>query len=75
MEVNTSPLTEEQFIELKSFLDNLGNTLPSDKTNYVWNTYNHIRGVSEKQPCNCGSAAGMWRRAIDGLSDWVKEHS
>ena len=73
MEEKYLPLTEEQYIELKGFLEGLGNTLPTDKTNYVWNNYNAIRGISEKQPCNCGSAAGMWRRAIDDLSNWVKE--
>lgn len=67
------PLTEDEFTELKGFLDNLGHNLPTDKTNYVWNNYNAIRRMSEKQPCNCGSAASMWKRAIDELREWVKE--
>jgi hypothetical protein len=67
------PLTTPQYLELKEFLSNLGSNLPTDKLSYVWNTYNAVRNMKENQPCGCGSAAGMWRRAIDELSAWVKE--
>jgi len=68
-----SPLTTPQYLELKDFLTNLGHTLPTDKLSYVWNNYNAVRGMKEKQPCGCGSAAGMWKRAVDELNAWVKE--
>ena len=38
-----------------------------------WNTFNHIRGEREPQPCMCGSAGGHWKRAVDFLHDYIKD--
>jgi hypothetical protein len=67
------PLTEQEFFELKGFIQALGGYLPEDKAGYVWNTFNHIRGEREPQPCTCASSAGHWKRAVDFLWHWVKE--
>lgn len=73
MENKYHPLTEEAFIELRDFIKSVGAYLPENKAQYVWNTYNAIRGESEMQPCTCASAGGHWKRAIDHLWNWVKE--
>lgn len=67
------PLTKERFDELKQFLSGIGNYLPTDRTGYIWGTYNEVRGAREPQPCNCGSSGSLWKRAIDELNAWVKE--
>lgn len=73
MENKYAPLTEEQFIELKSFIKTIGAYLPENQAPYVWNTFNHIRGEREPQPCTCASSGAHWKRAIDFLFNWVKE--
>ncbi len=67
------PLTEQEYFELKGFIQALGGYLPDNKAPYVWNTFNHIRGEREPQPCTCASSAGHWKRAVDFLWNWVKE--
>jgi hypothetical protein len=67
------PLTEEQYLELKNFLNGIGNYLPTDRVGYIWGTYNTVREINEPQPCTCASAGGMWKRAIDELNAWVKD--
>lgn len=73
MENKYTPLTEEQFIELRDFIKTLGAYLPENQAPYVWNTFNHIRGEREPQPCTCASSGAHWKRAIDFLFNWVKE--
>lgn len=70
---NYHPLTQDQFIELKGFIQSLGAYLPEDKAGYVWNTYNHIRAVNEPQPCTCSSSGALWKGAVDFLANWIKE--
>ena len=65
-------LTKEQLNELKETLSGIGSHLPENKANYIWNTFNHIRNESERQPCMCGSAGGHWKRAVEFLNDYVK---
>lgn len=69
------PLTIAEFNELKDFIVTLGARLPDNKMGYVWNMYNHLRGVQERQPCGCQSAAGHWVEAINYLRRWVESKS
>ena len=66
-------LTPEQLEELKSTLKEIGAYLPENKAPYIWNTFNHIRGEHEPQPCMCASAGGHWKRAVDFLHNYIKE--
>ena len=74
-EVVIHPLSKEEFLELKDFISNIGVRLPDDKMGYVWNMYNHLRGVQERQPCGCQSAAGHWVNAVNYLKQWVESKS
>lgn len=65
-------LTPEQLEELKITLKDITTRLPENKAPYIWNTFNHIRGEREPQPCLCGSSGGHWKRAVDFLNDYVK---
>ena len=67
-----APLTDSEFVELSLTLENITTHLPTNKTGYIWAMYNRVRDVKEPQPCNCGSAAGHWNRALDFLREWVK---
>lgn len=69
------PLSDSDFVNLSLTLENIKTHLPVDKTGYIWSTYNWIRGEKEPQPCNCGSAAGHWNRALGFLREWVKIRS
>jgi len=73
MENKYAPLTEAEFIQLKDFIKNIGAYLQENHAPYVWNTFNHIRGEREPQPCTCASSGAHWKRAIDFLFNWVKE--
>jgi hypothetical protein len=65
-------LSPEALLELKNELSQIGSYLPENKTPYIWNTFNHIRGEQEPRPCTCASAGGHWKRAIDFLHDYAK---
>jgi hypothetical protein len=65
-------LTPEQLQELKDTLSGIGAYLSENKAPYIWNTFNHIRGEREPQPCLCGSSGAHWRRAVDFLNEYVK---
>jgi hypothetical protein len=65
-------LNEKELEDLKSILKQITTRLPEDKAHYVWNTFNHIRGEREPQPCMCGSSGAHWKRAVDFLHDYAK---
>lgn len=65
------PNTELQ--EIKEGLSKIGGYIPIEMTDWVWNNYKKLSNSNEGKPCNCGSAAGHWRRAVDFLTDWVKQ--
>ena len=69
------PLNEQEYNELKEFTSTIGAYLPENKTGYVWGLFNQLRNENEPKPCNCGSAAGHWKRAIDYLVNWVNERN
>ena len=65
-------LNEKELDDLKSILKQITTRLPEDKAQYIWNTFNHIRGEKEPQPCMCGSSGAHWKRAVDFLHDYIK---
>lgn len=65
-------LNPEELQILKDTLKDIGAYLPENKAPYIWNTFNHIREVSEPQPCMCASSGGHWKRAVDFLYDYAK---
>ncbi len=68
-----APYTEVEFNELKTIVDGITTHIPNDKMGFVWNNFKKITGSTEPTPCSCGSAAGHWRRAVDGLRDFVNK--
>ena len=68
-----APYTQAEYIELKGILDTITTHIPNDKMGWVWNNYLKITNTREPQPCSCGSAAGHWRRAVDGIRDFVNK--
>jgi hypothetical protein len=67
------PLSAEGFDEIKIIVDKITSHMPEDKANIVWNSYNAIRGVNEKQPCTCGSSGRYWGEAIAALRLFIKD--
>lgn len=65
------PYTEAEYNELKAVLELISTHIPNDKMGYVWSNYLKVTKTTEPQPCSCGSAAGHWRRAVEGLRDFV----
>jgi hypothetical protein len=66
------PLTESEYLELKGKIDSIREYLPNMLLDYVWGTYKRLTQSVENQPCGCGSAAGLWRKAVDVLQDYIK---
>lgn len=67
--------TQEEFKELCNFVSTIKDWIPEDKASYVWNNYKKISGSIEQQPCNCGSSAGLWRKAMETIRNFVKENA
>ena len=68
-----APYTQMEFNELKTVLESITTHIPNDKMGWVWSNYLKVTNTREPQPCSCGSAAGHWRRAVEGLKDFVKQ--
>lgn len=66
-------LNPEELQILKDTLKDIGAYLPENKAPYIWDTFNHIRGMQEARPCMCSSSAGHWKRAVDFLFDYAKQ--
>jgi hypothetical protein len=66
------PLTESEYLELKGKIESIRDYLPEMLLTYVWSTYKRISGSNENQPCGCKTAAGLWRKAVDVLQDYIK---
>lgn len=67
------PLPEGEFIQLREILDSIVSHMPEGHASLIWNTYNRVRGVQERQPCTCGSSGRYWGEAVSYLKNWVKE--
>ena len=66
--------TEEEFQEIKDKINSITNNIPSNLTNWIWNTYKDILGSNEPQPCNCGSSGRLWLKAVETIRTYVKEN-
>jgi hypothetical protein len=69
------PLTSEEYINLRTTMETIGVRLPENKMGEVWHSYNRLRGVNEKQPCGCQSAAKYWVDAVNYINNWLKERA
>ena len=65
------PYSEAEFVELRNVMMSITTHIPNDKMSWVWNNYLKITGTREPQPCSCGSAAGHWRRAAEGIREFI----
>lgn len=65
------PYSEAEFIDLRNVMMSITTHIPHDKMSWVWSNYLKISGTREPQPCSCGSAAGHWRRAADGVRGFI----
>jgi len=73
--MENSLYTEEELSGLKSMLGRINTHIPTELAGDVWNNYKKISGSRENQPCQCGSSASLWRKAVDTIHNYVKENS
>tara|TARA_R100000664_G_C2622562_1_gene55879 strand:+ start:240 stop:455 length:216 start_codon:yes stop_codon:yes gene_type:complete len=66
--------TEEQIKEIKDKINSITTMIPESMTQWVWNTYKDISGSNEPQPCSCGSAGRLWRKAVEEIKAFVNEN-
>lgn len=66
--------TQEEFSSLKQTLDGIGNYLPDDKIGYIWDNYQKIANTTEGRPCTCSSAAGLWKKAVDTIRNYINQN-
>lgn len=64
--------SNEELTKLKEFMGTIGSYLPTDKTNYIWNSYLKITGKPEPQPCTCPSSGKLWGKAIETINNYIK---
>lgn len=73
--MENSLYTPEEFNRLKAMLDSITTHIPTELAPEVWNNYRKIAKSTEPTPCNCGSSAGLWRKAVDVIRDYVNQNS
>lgn len=66
-----SKFSTEELEQIKINLERINSHIPNDLASWVWNTYKHITGSNENQPCSCGSAGKHWRKAVDAIREYV----
>jgi len=66
--------TEEEYQQLKDLVSRTKDYLQERDLGLVWNSYKKITNSQENQPCSCGSAAGLWKKAVDSIKEYVKEN-
>lgn len=66
--------TKEEFDTLKQTLEGIGNYLPDDKIGYIWSNYQKIAKTTENQPCTCSSAAGLWKKSVDTIRNYINQN-
>jgi len=66
--------SKEEIVELKKLIDGIGNHLSPAQADIVWSKYTRIIDKAEKKPCMCGKSAGHWRRAVETIREFVKQH-
>lgn len=65
--------TEEELQELREVVNSITTHIPKDKAGYIWNNYQRIADTREPRPCNCGSAAKHWRKAVETIRQFLNE--
>ena len=73
MENKYTPLSEQEFIELKEQLAGVKSFLPEHLMSTFWSKCNQIRGERTNQPCSCKSSSGLWARCVDDLRQFVRD--
>jgi len=73
MENKYTPLSEQEFIELKEQLAGVKSFLPEHLMGTFWSKCNQIRGERINQPCSCKSSSGLWARCVDDLRQFVRD--
>ncbi len=73
MENKYTPLSEQEFIELKEQLAGIKSFLPEHLMGTLWSKCNAIRGERINQPCSCKSSSGLWARCVDDLRQFVRD--
>ena len=73
MENKYHPLTESEYLELKSKIDSIKDYLPESLLGYTWGNYKKISGSNENQPCGCKSAGGLWLKAVTILREYLNK--
>jgi hypothetical protein len=73
--MESSLYTPEEFNRLKEILSRITTHIPTELATEVWNNYKKISGSREQTPCNCGSSAALWRRAVDTIHNYVNQNS
>lgn len=68
-----SPLTLEEYTELKEFIQSVGAYLPDNKATYTWSMFLKLSNHTEPQPCTCSSSGKHWKRAVDFIREWVNQ--
>lgn len=64
--------TKEELDELREVVNSITTHIPTQMAGYIWNNYKRIADTNERQPCNCGSSAGLWRKAVDTIREYLK---
>ena len=66
--------SKEEIATMKQKMSSFTTHIPTNMTGYIWGTYRKIKGSRENQPCNCGSAARHWRKAVDTINSFLKSY-
>lgn len=59
--------------EVRELANQISTYIPKHLMSSVWQTYKVISGSKEPQPCSCKSSAGLWRKAMDTIREYVRE--
>ena len=69
--MNTHPFTQEEYLQLQEIVIPIKEYVPGNHLHFIWDAYKRIEGRQEAQPCNCGSAAGHWARAVSTIKEFI----
>jgi hypothetical protein len=75
MENKYTPLSEQEFKELREHLEGIKSFLPEHLMGTLWEKCNRIRGERINQPCSCKSSAGLWGSCVADLRKFVNERN
>jgi hypothetical protein len=67
------PLSIEDYEKVKGIVEKITSHMPEEHASFIWNIYNAIRGMNEKQPCTCGSSGRYWGDAIAAIRLFIKD--